>query len=112
MQKSIGDRKFIARLLVVFMLLIIFLYTHVQRENHLTQLRLKVPILTNRLRILDEQNQTLQYEVDRFESPSHLIQLGRKPEFGHLEFPLKQDVLVIERPLQARSSVSNTRKGL
>lgn len=58
--------------------------------------RLKIPIVKKELRELKEKNILLQYEIDRFEHPSHLMSLSRKNEYSHLRYPIANDVLMVE----------------
>lgn len=58
--------------------------------------RLKIPIVKKELRELREKNTLLQYEIDRFENPSHLMSLSRKSEFSHLKYPTSNEVVIFE----------------
>ena len=64
--------------------------------NALTELRREIPKIEKELRKTELENARLQYEVDQFESPAHLLELARKPEFGHLKFPNLDDVMEVE----------------
>ncbi len=72
------------------------LYAYVDKRNDLIGLRLQIPLLEKEARAIHEENKRLEYEVDRFESPIHLMELSRKPEFSHLKYPLIQDVIILE----------------
>ena len=37
----------------------------------------------------------LRYEIDTFETPTHLMQLSQKPEYAHLKHPYTKDLIVI-----------------
>lgn len=71
------------------------LYIYIDKQNDLTQLRLSVPALNKELKQIQEENVRLQYEIDRFESPIHLMELARKPEFGHLKYPHVDEILIL-----------------
>ena len=71
------------------------LFYHIDKQNELTELRLAIPVLAKEVKVLHEENISLKYEVDRFESPIHLMELMRKPEFGHLKFPYIKDELFL-----------------
>lgn len=73
----------------------ITLYASIRQQNRLTTLRREVPPLSREVKALQEENQRLQYEVDRFENPLHLMELARKPEFGHLKYPTNDDILIV-----------------
>jgi len=72
------------------------LYAYVNKQNQLTQMRLKIPPLEKEVKRLREENRRLKYEVDQFENPVHLIELLNKPEFAHLKHPSIDDVAIIE----------------
>lgn len=74
----------------------IALYAYIDKQNDLTELRLVIPTLTKEVKRIQKENIRLQYEVDRFESPIHLMELLRRPEYSHLKYPHVDDVVVIE----------------
>lgn len=71
------------------------LFLHIHKKNQITAMQLAIPALDSQVKILSEENERLQYEIDRFESPLHLMELLRKPEFSHLKYPFAKDVIVI-----------------
>lgn len=73
------------------------LYAHIDTINDLTALRLAIPILEKEVRALQKENEHLHYEIDRFESPIHLMELSRKSEYGHLKHPLVEDVIILKK---------------
>lgn len=73
------------------------LFSYIDKQNELTELRLAIPVLLKDVKALNEENIALKYEVDRFESPIHLMELMRKPEFGHLKFPYVKDEIFLEK---------------
>lgn len=73
----------------------IALYSYIDKQNDLTELRMAIPVLAKEVKGLQEENIRLKYEIDRFESPIHLMELARKPEFGHLKFPYSTDVVIL-----------------
>lgn len=74
----------------------IALYSYIDKQNALTELRIAIPVLAKEVKGIQEENIRLQYEIDRFESPIHLMELARKPEFGHLKFPYSPDVIILQ----------------
>lgn len=72
------------------------LYAFIEKQNQVTELRLAIPILAKKVKKIKEENSRLQYEIDQFESPIHLMELARKPEFSHLKYPYTKDVIVID----------------
>lgn len=70
---------------------------YINLQNELTELQLQIPPLAKEARAISEENSNLQYEVEQFESPGHLMELAKKPEFGYLKHPLIKDIIVIPR---------------
>lgn len=84
------------KFLIAVGLMICTAFLYIEKMNELTELRLEIPTLKKELKVIEEENTRLQYDIDRFESPLHLMELSRKPEFGHLKYPYTKDVIVIE----------------
>lgn len=74
----------------------LLLYAYIDRQNELTELRLQLPHLAKQVKGIQEENNRLYYEIDRFESPIHLLELSGKPEFGHLKHPYLRDIIIID----------------
>lgn len=72
-------------------------YFYIDKQNELVELRIAIPALAKEVKALHEENIRLRYEIDRFESPVHLMELARKPEYSHLKFPHTDDVVVIQQ---------------
>ena len=88
----------IARIIRLFACLFAFslcLYAYMDKQNELTEMRIALPVLNKKVKALQEENIRLQYEVDRFKSPAHLMELARHPEFGYLKYPLLKDVVML-----------------
>lgn len=71
------------------------LYKYIDKLNELTELRLSIPVLAREVKEIHEKNMELQYTIEHFESPVHLMELARKPEFGHLRYPSTQEVILL-----------------
>lgn len=74
----------------------LLLYAYIHQQNKLIEIRLRIPQEAKELKVVQEENNRLKYEIDRFESPIHLMELSRKPEFGHLKAPFLKDIIVLE----------------
>ncbi len=86
------------RLLVCIFFAGLMLYKAIDKRNELTQLRLSIPLLAEGVKDIQEQNLEYRYAIKQFESPPHLIELSRQPEFGHLKYlPTDQILLLPER---------------
>lgn len=78
------------------------LYSYLETQNQLTALKIKIPEIDRELSFIREENRRLSYEVDQFQSPSHLIELARHPEFSHLKHPVLKEVLTVPEVLVAK----------
>jgi hypothetical protein len=58
-------------------------------------LRLAIPQIQRELKAIANENERMQYEIDQFESPLHLMELVRKPEFSHLKSPYLRDIIIV-----------------
>jgi hypothetical protein len=73
------------------------LFAYIEKQNELTELRLAIPTLAKEVKNIHEENNRLKYEIDSFESPIHLMELVRKPEFGHLKHPYLNDEIFLTK---------------
>lgn len=71
------------------------IYAYIDKQNALTELRLAIPAMSKEVKQIQEENIRLQYDINQFESPIHLMQLARKPEFGHLKYPYLNDEIIL-----------------
>jgi hypothetical protein len=71
------------------------LYMHIASINEVTALRLAIPEWEKEVNRLTRENERLQFEIERFESPIHLMELAKMPEYGHLKHPFVQEVIHI-----------------
>lgn len=83
------------RLLICILGAAFSLYLTIENQNELTELRLKLPPLSKEVKHLQEENNRLQYEIDLYESPIHMMELSRKPEFSHLKFVSTNEVIIL-----------------
>lgn len=75
------------------------LYSYIDAQNQVTRLRLEIPMVAKQIKDVKEKNTRLQYEIDLFESPEHLIELARSSEFAHLKHPMQRDILTMQQGL-------------
>lgn len=92
------------RLLICISFAGLLLYKYIDKVNDLTELRLSIPILAREVKEIHERNLELQYAIDCFESPLHLMELARKPEFGHLKFPTIKEILQLPEEADRKSN--------
>lgn len=75
------------RIMLCMLIAVGFVYSYMEKQNALIELRLMIPSTMKELRVLQEENIRLRYEIARFESPENLLELIRHPEFSHLKWP-------------------------
>ena len=79
------------------------LYSYFDKQNELTQMKIRLPALEKEIRQIRDETRKLQYEVDQFENPSHLIELAHYPEYGHLKHPLLREILTVPEGIVAQA---------
>lgn len=90
----------------------ICLYKYINKINELTLVKLEIPKLEKEIRSLDEEREVLQYEIDRFENPIHLMELARSPQFSHLKHPLVKDVLKVKEGVAIKESIEKSSRNI
>jgi len=86
------------RLILCILILVGFLYAYINQQNQIVKLRLQIPKAQRELSLIKEENTQLQFQIDQFENPAHLIELKKKPQYSHLKQPLEDEIIVIEIP--------------
>lgn len=71
------------------------LYLHIHNQNQLTEMRREIPALQRQVKKIQEENRSLQYVKDSFESPLHLMEMARRPEYSHLKYPYLNEVIIL-----------------
>lgn len=71
------------------------LYSYLETQNQLTHLKIRLPDLEKEIKQVREETTRLSYEIDRFENPTHLIELAHHPEYSHLRHPLLKEILTV-----------------
>jgi hypothetical protein len=77
----------------------ICLYSYLNTQNQLTQLRMQIPQVENQIKLIQEENRRLAYEIDKFENPAHLMELVHQPEYSYLKHPLLKEILTVPEAL-------------
>ncbi len=85
------------------------LFSYLEKQHEITELRIYVPKLLKEIRSIQEHNVELSYQIQAFESPEHLMQLAMDPKFSHLKYPLSKEVLVLQEPSQLHSGSEKTK---
>lgn len=79
----------------------LYLYSYLDLQNRVTELKMALPEKEKEIRLVLEENRRLSYEIDRFESPSNLIELVSRPEYAHLKHPLLKEILTVPEAFAA-----------
>lgn len=77
----------------------LFLFLAIDTQNEMTKLRMELPKLAKQVRMIQEENTRLQYQIDRFENPVHLMELAQNSRFSHLKHPLLDHILTLPSTL-------------
>jgi cell division protein FtsL len=80
------------------MMMVMFLYAYISKQNSIVELRLQIPNLSKNLQTIQQENVRLQFEIDQFENPVRLMEMAGHPEFSHLKYPLLNEIITIEVP--------------
>lgn len=62
----------------------------------LTEVQMRLPVYAKELQICQEENVRLQFAIEKFENPLHLMELARKPEFSYLKQPYTRDIIYLQ----------------
>lgn len=71
------------------------LYSYLETQNELTHLKISLPEMEKEVKLIQEENRRLAYEIDQLENPARLIELAHRPEFSHLKHPLLKEILTV-----------------
>ena len=96
------NKGFIFRLLLCILSVGFSFYSFIDVQNGVTELRIQLPKLAKEIRTINEENERLQYEIERFENPQHLMQLARRAEYSHLKHPLLKEIATCKEGIAAQ----------
>ena len=69
-----------------------------------------LPKLTKEIQAIQEVNANLQYQIECFENPQHLLSLAGSPKYAHLKFPFTEEVLTVKEGLALQLGVPKERR--
>lgn len=84
------------RLLICILFLGGLLFQTIRWQNKITAYRLEIPKVSAQLREVEGEISRLQFEIEKFENPAHLLDLVSDPQFSHLRYPTREDVLEVK----------------
>lgn len=91
------NKGFFIKSTICILFLGLCLYSYLDLQNGLTELRIRIPHLASEVRRVEEENTHLFFEIEAFESAENLLRLAKRPEFAHLRFPMSRDVLTLKQ---------------
>lgn len=100
-------KKLIARIFLCVGLSSFFLYSYVNKQNELTELRMGIAQIAKEIQVVQKRNMQLKYEIDRFENPDHLMELARQERFSHLMHPLMTNVVMLREGIALQKPSSD-----
>jgi hypothetical protein len=89
---------FISRLFFCVLIVGAALYAYVHKHNALIEMRIRLPLLSRELQAIEEENVRLQFAIEKFENPLHLMEIAREPQYAYLKHPLITDIITWELP--------------
>jgi len=96
------NKGFFIKCAICILFLGLCLYSYLDLQNELTELRIRIPQLASEVRKAEEENTHLIFEIEAFESPENLLKIAQLPQFAHMKFPIGNEVLTMQQgdPLQ------------
>ncbi len=71
------------------------LFSYLNKQQELAQIKVQLPELEKRLHLIQEENRRMLCEIEELENPSRLIEIVHRPEFGYLKHPLLREILTV-----------------
>lgn len=72
-------------------------YEHIHGLNELTSMRIEIPQIQQEIAKVTEEIDQLQFECLSMENPQNLLYLAKSAEFSDLQYPLQEEVLVLQK---------------
>lgn len=84
------------RTLICILFAGLLLYSYIAKLNDLTLVRRMIPALEKEVKEIQEENVRLNYAIQQFRAPAHLLELLSQPEYQHLKFPNNDQIIILE----------------
>ena len=88
-------RQFLGKAGVCFVVFGFCLYSYLDEQNALRKLKMQLPQKEKEIQSLKEEMSRLSFQIDKFENPSHLIEMAHLPEYGPLKHPVLREILTV-----------------
>ncbi len=89
------NKGIFVRIVTCIVFLGVCVYSYLDLQNEITELRIRIPYLSSEVRRIEEENTHLLYQIERFESPENLMNLAKQSEFAYLKYPTNQEVVTL-----------------
>jgi len=70
-----------------------FTYSYLDRQNDCTRLKIQIPQMSQEIADVREKNRAIQYQIECFERPGHLLEIASV--YPHLKFPFMEEILIL-----------------
>lgn len=80
------------------------LYIYLDKLNSQSELKVQVPQIAKEIELIEQDLVNLNYQIESFKNPTHLLNLALRPEFGHLKFSRQSDVMLITPNIAKRAN--------
>ncbi|WP_213318474.1 hypothetical protein [Chlamydiifrater volucris] len=74
----------------------ILMYSYVNKQNEITKVRLAIPRTSADLRELEEENVSLSFIIERYESSENLMEIASLPEYEGLHYPTIDSLVFLD----------------
>jgi hypothetical protein len=75
------------------------LFSYMDKQQALAQIKVQLPELEKRLGLIREENRLMLCEIEGLENPSRLIEVVHRPEYGYLKHPLLREILTVSESM-------------
>lgn len=83
----------LGKILICVISFSVALCAYLNARNDVTSLMIELPRISHELSLIEEKNTILKFEVEKFENPSHLLNLLNTCEYAHL-VPTEADTVI------------------
>jgi len=90
------NKGLLAKILICVVSFSAALCAYLDARNNVTQLMIELPKLSKELTLTREQNTILQYNVEKFENPSYLLNLLKETKYANLMHVSEVDRIAVK----------------
>jgi cell division protein FtsL len=71
--------------------------SYLSKHNTCMALKMQIPKVMEEIKIIQEENEALSYQIECFENPQNLLNIAKSCQFSHLQFPPLENILAIKK---------------